>query len=70
MENQFVWLNDDLQPLNQAKVSVNDRGFQFGDGLFETLCADSGKVHFLQEHLERLQSSARAFPLPFPAGVQ
>ncbi|MFA4903066.1 MAG: aminotransferase class IV [Desulfobaccales bacterium] len=64
---QFIWLNDDLLPLAQAHISVNDRGFQFGDGLFETLRADSGRVQFLNEHLERLKSSAQAFRLPFPA---
>ena len=69
MAKQLVWLNDDLLPLDQACVSVNDRGFQFGDGLFETLRADRGTVHFLPEHLERLKTSARAFRLPFPVAV-
>jgi branched-subunit amino acid aminotransferase/4-amino-4-deoxychorismate lyase len=67
MAKQFVWLNDGLLPLDQAYVSVNDRGFQFGDGLFETLRADAGRVQYLQEHLERLRSSAQVFRLPFPA---
>ena len=67
MEKQFVWLNDGLIPISQARVSVSDRGFLYGDGLFETLRADSGRVHFLNEHLERLAASARAFRLPFPA---
>jgi branched-subunit amino acid aminotransferase/4-amino-4-deoxychorismate lyase len=48
---------------------VNDRGFLYGDGLFETLRADDGRVHFLTEHLERLAASARTFRLPFPANV-
>jgi branched-subunit amino acid aminotransferase/4-amino-4-deoxychorismate lyase len=69
MAKQFVWLNDDLLPLAQAHVSVNDRGFQFGDGLFETLRADVGRVQYLQEHLERLRSSAQVFRLPFPAAI-
>jgi branched-chain amino acid aminotransferase/para-aminobenzoate synthetase component 1 len=66
---EFVWLNDDLIPLAQARVPVNDRGFLYGDGLFETLRADAGRVQFLAEHLERLAASARAFRLPFPANV-
>jgi len=69
MEKQFVWLNDGLIPISQARVSVNDRGFLYGDGLFETLRADDGRVLFLPEHLERLAASARAFRLPFPAEV-
>jgi branched-chain amino acid aminotransferase/para-aminobenzoate synthetase component 1 len=66
---EFVWLNDKLIPLAQALVPVNDRGFLYGDGLFETLRADDGRVHFLTEHLERLGASARAFRLPFPADI-
>jgi branched-chain amino acid aminotransferase len=69
METQFVWLNDKLTPLTEARVSVNDRGFLYGDGLFETLKAEGGRVHFLEEHLARLKASARAFNLPFPGKV-
>jgi branched-chain amino acid aminotransferase len=66
---EFVWLNDNLTPQAQARVSVNDRGFLFGDGLFETLRAEAGRVFFLPEHLERLETSARVFNLPFPGAV-
>jgi branched-chain amino acid aminotransferase len=58
-----------LIPLAQARVPVNDRGFLYGDGLFETLRADMGRVHLLTEHLERLAASARAFRLPFPENI-
>lgn len=67
--NEFVWLNDNLIHLDQARVSVNDRGFLYGDGLFETLRAEAGRVFFLPEHLERLRASARVFNLPFPEQV-
>jgi branched-subunit amino acid aminotransferase/4-amino-4-deoxychorismate lyase len=66
---EFVWLNDDLIPLDQARVSVNDRGFQYGDGLFETIRAEAGRLYFLGEHLTRLEASAKAFRLPFPGGL-
>lgn len=69
MEKQFVWLNDGLIPISQARVPVNDRGFLYGDGLFETLRADDERVHLLTEHLERLEASARVFRLPFPANI-
>jgi branched-chain amino acid aminotransferase len=69
METPFVWLNDELTPLTQARVSVNDRGFLYGDGLFETLKAEAGRVQFLAEHLARLKASARAFRLPFPEDI-
>lgn len=63
---EFVWLNDELISLDQARVSVNDRGFQYGDGFFETVRAEEGKVYFLTEHLARLKASAAAFRLVLP----
>jgi branched-chain amino acid aminotransferase len=69
MEKELVWLNEALIPPAQARVSVNDRGFLYGDGLFETLKAEQGRVHFLEEHLARLKASARTFKLPFPGQV-
>lgn len=64
-----VWLNDDLLPLAQARVSVDDRGFLYGDGFFETLRAEDGRVFFLDEHLQRLRASAQAFRVSFPADL-
>jgi branched-chain amino acid aminotransferase/para-aminobenzoate synthetase component 1 len=63
---RFVWLNEELIPLDQATVSVNDRGFLYGDGFFETLRAEGGRLLFLPEHLARLRASAQAFGIPFP----
>lgn len=63
---EFVWLNEEMKPLEQAVVSVNDRGFLYGDGFFETLRAEDGRPQFLQEHLSRLRASARAFRIPLP----
>ena len=65
-DRAYVWLNDNLVPLDQAAVSVNDRGFMYGDGFFETLRAEDGRPQFLEEHLARLKSSAQAFGVPFP----
>jgi branched-chain amino acid aminotransferase/para-aminobenzoate synthetase component 1 len=66
---EFIWLNDEMVPLAQGKVSVNDRGFLYGDGFFETLKADQGHPQFLAEHLNRLEASAQAFRISFPQGV-
>jgi len=65
-KSEFVWLNEELIPLDQAAVSVNDRGFLYGDGFFETLRAEEGRILFLPEHLARLRASAQAFGIPFP----
>lgn len=64
--DSFVWLNEELVPLSQARVPVLDRGFLYGDGLFETLKAVHGRIELLGQHLERLAASARELRLPFP----
>ncbi len=70
MENsEFVWLNDELVLRGQARVSVEDRGFLYGDGFFETLRAEAGRPYFLREHLDRLRASAHAFRLRFPEDI-
>lgn len=65
----WVWINDHLTPLAQARVSVEDRGFLYGDGFFETLRADQGRALFLNEHLERLRASAQAFRITLPREI-
>ena len=64
VESPVAWLNGALLPLAEAAVSPLDRGFQYGDGLFETLRADRGRVCYLDRHLRRLTGSARHLRLP------
>jgi len=61
-----VFLNDDLVDLEEARVSVTDSGFLYGAGLFETMRSRNGVVFRLEDHLERLFSSARALSIPHP----
>jgi branched-chain amino acid aminotransferase len=62
-----VWLNDRLLPSSGPHLSVYDRGFQLGDGVFEALRARRGVAIELDGHLARLHVSlaAMAFELPF-----
>jgi branched-chain amino acid aminotransferase len=62
----YVWINDELASAAKARVSVYDRGFLYGDGFFETLRAEEGRLPFLPEHLSRLEAAARDFRIPFP----
>lgn len=59
-DEPIVWLNREFRPLHQAAVSPMDRGFLYGDGLFETLRAEKGAVLYLGEHLHRLSASLGA----------
>ncbi len=53
----IVYLNGDYLPLSQAKISVLDRGFLFGDGVYEVIPVYGGKPFRLAEHLQRLGDS-------------
>ncbi len=57
-------VNGRFSPIARAMVSIEDRGFQFGDGVYEVLRSYGGKVFRLDEHLARLVQSARAIRLP------
>jgi D-alanine transaminase len=66
MENKTVYLNGQYLPLDEAKISVLDRGFLFGDGVYEVIPSYSGHLFHFQEHLERLENSLEAIRLPNP----
>jgi len=56
MENK-VYLNGSYLPLSKAKVSVLDRGFLFGDGVYEVIPAYNGHLFRFEDHLARLDNS-------------
>lgn len=62
----IVYLNGDYMPIDQAKVSVLDRGFLFGDGVYEVIPAYGGHLLRLDEHLRRLQNSLNGIRLSNP----
>jgi len=66
MENKTVYLNGDYIPLNEAKVSVLDRGFLFGDGVYEVIPSYSGHLFHFQDHLQRLENSLAGIRLANP----
>ncbi len=61
-----VYLNDTFVPESEARVSVFDHGYLYGDGIFETLRAYSGFILRLQDHLVRLFDSARGLSMRLP----
>ena len=62
----LVYVNGKFVPKEEAKVSVFDHGFLYGDGVFEGIRAYNGKIFRLEEHIERLFDSARAICLTPP----
>jgi branched-chain amino acid aminotransferase len=61
-----VILNGRLVPAAQARISVFDRGFLYGDGLFETLYLWRGQSFRWEQHLERLEQGAQMLGIPLP----
>jgi D-alanine transaminase len=66
MDNKTVFLNGDYLPLNEAKISIMDRGFLFGDGIYEVIPSYSGKLFHFQEHMARLENSLSSIRLANP----
>lgn len=64
-----VWVDGRLLPAAGPHLSVFDRGFQLGDGVFETLRARGGRPTELAEHIVRLRRSADGLAIDLPADV-
>ncbi|UCD95987.1 MAG: branched-chain-amino-acid transaminase, partial [Candidatus Bathyarchaeota archaeon] len=60
------YIDGEYFPKSEAKISVYDHGFLYGDGIFEGIRAYSGNVFKLREHIDRLYSSAKATMLDIP----
>jgi len=60
------WINDEVVPLVDAKVSVLDHGFTVADGVFETLLVSNGQAFAVDRHLQRLTKSALGLGLAAP----
>lgn len=69
-EPQHVWVDGRILPATGPHLSVTDRGFQLGDGVFETLRARGGHVTELPEHLRRLRHSADGLDIDLPADAE
>lgn len=62
----IVYLNGKLLPLEEACISPLDRGFLFGDGVYEVIPAYAGHLFRIEQHLQRLQNSLDAIRLKNP----
>ncbi|MCP4077097.1 MAG: D-amino acid aminotransferase [Gammaproteobacteria bacterium] len=64
--SNVVYLNGEYVAADKASVSVLDRGFMFGDGVYEVIPVYSGKTFAVQGHLNRLQRSLDAIEIKNP----
>ncbi|MFA4028622.1 MAG: hypothetical protein GDYSWBUE_000638 [Candidatus Fervidibacterota bacterium] len=65
-EEPLVYINGELVPKSDAKISVFDHGLLYGDGVFEGIRVYGGKVFRLDEHIDRLYESAHCIWLKIP----
>ncbi len=66
--SEIVYLNGAFMPLDEARIPVLDRGFIFGDGVYEVVPAYTRRPFRLAEHLRRLQHSLDGIRLANPFG--
>lgn len=64
--NDIIWLNGKVIAFKEASISVEDRGFQFADGVYEVIRIYGGRTFTLAEHLDRLERSAASVAIAMP----
>ncbi len=62
----LAWIDGRVSDLSEAKVSIEDRGYLLGDGVYEVIRIYNGRPFYLNAHLDRLQNSAAAIRLSIP----
>ena len=67
-EAGWVWMDGRVCPPEEATVSVMDRGFLYGDSIYESVRTHGGKFYALEDHLDRLFRSAESIELDLPWG--
>jgi D-alanine transaminase len=65
---ELAYLNGEIMPIEDALVPIEDRGYQFGDAVYEYVASYNGRLFCLAQHLDRLERSMRE--LAFPEGLR
>lgn len=66
MEERWVYIDGEFVKKEEARISVFDHGFLYGDGIFEGIRVYNGNIFRLREHLVRLYESAKSILLEIP----
>ncbi|MDG0813690.1 branched-chain-amino-acid transaminase [Cohnella rhizosphaerae] len=69
MSEQWIYLNGQYVKKEDAKISVYDHGFLYGDGIFEGIRIYDGNIFRCREHLDRLYDSAKSIMLSIPLSL-
>ena len=68
--NRTIYLNGDYVAENEARISIFDRGFLFGDGIYEVTAVIDGKLVDNDLHLSRLERSLKELSIPLPLSTE
>ncbi|WP_347487641.1 D-amino-acid transaminase [Desulfoscipio sp. XC116] len=63
---ELVYLNGWVGSFDNAHISINDRGYNFGDGIYEVVRTYDGKMFAVDDHLKRLETSAAVLEIGLP----
>ncbi len=63
---EYIYINGEFLPKDEAKISVYDHGLLYGDGIFEGIRLYEGNIFRMKEHNERLFAAAKAIGLTIP----
>jgi branched-chain amino acid aminotransferase len=69
MDKQLINFNGQIVPSDQQVLSVNNRGFRYGDGLFESMRYLNGAIKFSELHIDRIQKGMRLLKLEHSAHI-
>ena len=61
---ELAYLNGEFLPIDRALVPIEDRGYQFGDAVYEFIASYKGRLFCLEEHLDRLGRSLKGLSFP------
>ena len=63
MQQEYILHNDEFIAINQPILRADNRGFKYGDGLFETMRMCNGKLQFAAQHSDRLSAGMKALKI-------
>ncbi len=61
---ELAYVNGEIMEIHKAMVPIEDRGYQFGDAVYEFVASYNGRMFCLEEHLDRLERSMRGLEFP------
>ena len=67
---RIIYIDGELLPETQAKISVFDHGLLYGDGIFEGIRFYNGRIFRFEEHIRRLYDCARSILIKIPMTME